>query len=206
MARHPRRTLRPLTVLRLLLGAVAGVAAAVALVAPAEHPPPATTADGAVPVVAAPAAVARAAAPVRVQAPAVGIDSSLDRLGLDSSGALVPPADVTQAGWFAAGPAPGDVGPAVIAGHVDSFRGPAGFFRLDELAAGDEVLVGRADGTTARFTVTRVARYPKTAFPTAEVYGPTPDPQLRLITCGGAFDRGARSYVDNVVVYARQTP
>ncbi|MBW8767444.1 MAG: class F sortase, partial [Geodermatophilales bacterium] len=94
----------------------------------------------------------------------------------------------------------------VLAGHVDSTAGPAVFFRLGELAAGDEVVVGRSDGTTVRFTVTRVARYPKAAFPTAEVYGPTPDAQLRLITCGGDFDRSRRSYADNVVVFARQGP
>ncbi|WP_448627244.1 class F sortase [Geodermatophilus sp. URMC 64] len=142
-------------------------------------------------------------APLRVQVPALGVDSPLPPLGVDAAGALVPPGDPAQAGWFAAGPVPGDAGPAVLAGHVDSSRGPGVFFRLAELAPGDEVRVQRADGTTARFTVTRVARYPKTAFPTAEVYGPTPDAELRLITCGGAFDRVRRSYLDNVVVWAR---
>jgi len=147
-----------------------------------------------------------AAAPLRLQVPAIGVDSPLSSLGVDPTGALLPPADFRRAGWFGAGAVPGEIGPAVIAGHVDSYRGPAVFFRLDELSPGDEVLVQRADGTTARFTVSRVGRYPKSAFPTAEVYGPTPDAQLRLITCGGAFDRSRRSYVDNVVVYARQTP
>lgn len=141
--------------------------------------------------------------PVRVQLPSVGVDSTLARLGTDADGALVPPADFDEAGWFAAGPAPGDTGPAVIAGHVDSSTGPAVFFRLAELAVGDPVLVRRADGTTATFTVTAVDRYAKSDFPTADVYGPTPDPQLRLITCGGDFDRERRSYTDNVVVSAR---
>jgi hypothetical protein len=90
----------------------------------------------------------------------------------------------------------------VITGHVDSVAGPAVFFRLRDVAVGDPVSVVRADGTTARFTVTRVARYPKAAFPAAEVYAPTPGAELRLITCGGAFDRAARSYLDDVVVYA----
>jgi sortase (surface protein transpeptidase) len=91
----------------------------------------------------------------------------------------------------------------VIAGHVDWAGAPGIFARLDEVAVGDPVVVGRTDGTTQRFTVTRVVRYAKTAFPTAEVYGATPDAQLRLITCGGAFDPVSGSYRDNVVVYAR---
>jgi hypothetical protein len=90
----------------------------------------------------------------------------------------------------------------VITGHVDSVAGPAVFFRLRQVAAGDPVSVVRADGTTVRFTVTRVARYPKGDFPTAEVYAPTQRPELRLITCGGDFDRSARSYLDDLVVYA----
>jgi hypothetical protein len=143
--------------------------------------------------------------PTRVQIPSVGVDSTLTRLGIDAAGALVPPEDFGVAGWFTGSPAPGDVGPAVIAGHVDSRTGPAVFFRLDEVAAGSEVLVDRADGTTLAFAVTRVDRYPKDEFPTNEVYGPTPGAELRLITCGGEFDRAARSYADNVVVYARQT-
>ena len=91
----------------------------------------------------------------------------------------------------------------MLAGHVDSTGGPAVFFRLRDVRPAIPSLVTRADGSTVRFTVTRVARYAKTAFPTAEVYGPTPGAELRLITCGGDFDRAARSYRDNVVVYAR---
>jgi hypothetical protein len=142
------------------------------------------------------------AVPVRLQVPSAGVDTALTGIDLDTAGALVPPSDNTLAGWYGAGPAPGDPGPAVLTGHVDSVGGPAVFFRLRDVAVGDPVLVGRADGTTVRFTVTRVARYAKGAFPAAAVYGPTPDPQLRLITCGGVFDRTAHSYQDNVVVYA----
>lgn len=143
-----------------------------------------------------------ATAPVRVRIPAIGVDSPLTVLGVDDAGALVPPADFDRAGWFAAGPSPGDVGPSVIAGHVDSRDGPAVFFRLAELVPDDEILVERADGTTARFTVSRTARYAKDEFPTAEVYGPTPRAELRLITCGGEFDADRGSYRDNVVVAA----
>jgi sortase (surface protein transpeptidase) len=143
------------------------------------------------------------AAPLRLQVPSAGIDTALSAVGLDDTGTLVPPDAPGTAGWFADGPAPGDPGPAVIAGHVDGPYGPAVFYRLRDVAVGDAILVARSDGSTGRFTVTRVARSPKSAFPTGEVYGPTPGAELRLITCGGEFDRAAGSYRDNVVVYAR---
>jgi Sortase domain len=139
--------------------------------------------------------------PERVRVPAIGLDSPLERLHLNAKGALMPPGRFDRAGWYADGTAPGDVGPAVIAGHVDSKAGPAVFHRLRELAGGDRIEVVRG-GTVLRFTVTRIAWYPKNSFPTEEVYGPTPDRQLRLITCGGVFDRSLRSYRDNLVVYA----
>jgi hypothetical protein len=145
------------------------------------------------------------AAPRGVQIPTAGIDTALTPVGLTDGGTLVPPDDPVAAGWLRTGPAPGEPGPAVLAGHVDGTAGPAAFFRLSTVEVGDRVLVARADGSTVRFTITRVARYAKDAFPTREVYGPTPDPQLRLITCGGAFDRAAGHYRDNVVVYARLT-
>jgi hypothetical protein len=181
--------------------AVLAVAGAVVPARPASAPVAVTPAAPAVPVVAESAAAA--APPVRLLVPAAGIDTPLPALHLDAAGALVPPDDVATAGWFADGPAPGDVGPAVLVGHVDSTAGPGVFFRLRDLHAGDDVEVRRADGSAVHFTVTGVARYPKSAFPTAAVYGPTPDAELRLVTCGGTFDRAARSYLDNVVVYAR---
>jgi hypothetical protein len=207
---HRRRS-RGLAVVRLLLALVAVAAGAVALRAPAAAAPDAPArADRvaiasvtAAPVTGAGAPVAQAVPPTRVRVPALGVDSALARLGTDAAGALTPPADFAQAGWFTGGPVPGAVGPAVIVGHVDSWRGPAVFFRLAQLREGDDVLVTRADGTTLRFAVTRVARYAKSAFPTAEVYGPTGDRELRLITCGGSFDRTRRSYLDDVVVFAR---
>jgi len=142
------------------------------------------------------------AGPARLTVPAIGIDTALTPIDLDAAGALMPPADDSRAGWYRSGPRPGDVGPAVITGHVDSTAGPAVFFRLRDAAVGDEITVTGPDGSATRFTVTRVERYPKAAFPAAEVYAPTPGPELRLITCGGAFDRTARSYLDDVVVYA----
>ncbi|MGY1821051.1 class F sortase [Geodermatophilus sp. SYSU D00079] len=195
-----RRPVLPLV--RRLLAATAGVAGAVALLSPA---PAAPAARVTTPVVVE-GAVATSVAPLRVRVPAIGVDSALVRLGVDATGALVPPAEYDRAGWFPGAPAPGDVGPAVVAGHVDSHEGPGVFWRLRELAAGDEVLVDRDDGTTARFVVTGVARYAKDAFPTAAVYGPTPRAELRLVTCGGEFDRARRSYTDNVVVTTVAAP
>jgi hypothetical protein len=139
--------------------------------------------------------------PTRLRVRAIGVDTALEALRLGADGELRPPADDDKAGWYADGTAPGDLGPAVLAGHVDSSRGPAVFYRLRDLRAGDTIEVVR-DGRTLRFTVTATAWYPKRAFPTDRVYGPTPDRQLRLITCGGVFDRRLRSYRDNLVVYA----
>jgi sortase (surface protein transpeptidase) len=141
-----------------------------------------------------------------VEVPGIGVRSDLVDLRLDDTGALEAPTDFARAGWFVDGPQPGQPGPSVIAGHVDSQDGPAVFFRLHELAEGDEVLVHRADGSTIRFAVTRVEQYAKDAFPTDAVYGPVPGPELRLITCGGEFDADRRSYRDNIVVYATALP
>ena len=142
--------------------------------------------------------------PVSLSISAIGVraESLIPLRIVPATGELEAPADFGDVGWYAAGPTPGDPGPAVIAAHVDSRAGPAPFFRLKELRAGDTVVVGRSDGTTATFSVTVVERYPKAHFPTARVHGPTPDRALRLITCGGSFDYAKRSYRDNIVVYA----
>ncbi len=142
------------------------------------------------------------AVPVRLRIPAADVDTPLDRLGRAADGTIEVPSDYDTAGWFQEGPRPGQPGPAVVLGHVDSRRGPAVFFRLSGLAAGAEVLVDRADGSTAAFRVTATHRVPKAAFPTDEVYGPTLEASLRLVTCGGGFDRATGSYRDNVIVYA----
>jgi sortase (surface protein transpeptidase) len=145
------------------------------------------------------------AAPVSVSVPAIDVTSDLLRLGLDDDGAVeVPPLEPDdRAGWYERGPAPGEVGPAVILGHVDSAEhGPGVFFDLGALKAGEEVEVTREDGSVAIFAVDRVEVHPKDEFPTIEVYGNTDDAQLRLITCGGDFDSDARSYEDNVIVFA----
>jgi Sortase domain len=139
--------------------------------------------------------------PTRLKIKQIGVDASLESLHIGKGGVLDPPKTFSKAGWYADGTVPGDDGPAIIAGHVDSKSGPAVFYKLRELQAGDRIQVVRG-GKTVTFTVTSAAWYPKAKFPTAQVYGPTPDRQLRLITCGGVFNHTLRSYKDNLVVYA----
>ncbi len=138
--------------------------------------------------------------PISIEIPAINVRSTLQTLGLDASGALEPPTNQTEAGWYTGSPVPGRNGPAVIAGHVDSVGGPAVFFDLKRLKPGDAVTVGLSSGRRVTFHVMLVKTYPKDAFPTQDVYGARPDPELRLITCGGGFAGG--HYLDNVVVYA----
>jgi hypothetical protein len=139
--------------------------------------------------------------PTQVRIPSIAVDSPLESLAVDAAGALQGPVDFGKAGWYAAGVGPGEIGPAVIAGHVDSAAGPAVFYRLRDLKAGDVIEVARGDRWIP-FRVVASERYPKNQFPTERVYRPTPVPELRLITCGGTFDRTRRSYEDNIVVYA----
>ena len=141
--------------------------------------------------------------PVAVSIPKLGVQSRLVDLGLDADGAMEVPQDPAGAGWFSGGPAPGALGPAVIAGHVTWNGAPAVFHRLGTMRRGDQVTVTRKDGKTAVFTVTRVARFSKSRFPSRAVYGPIDHAGLRLITCGGTYDAARHSYLDNVVVFAR---
>jgi sortase (surface protein transpeptidase) len=140
---------------------------------------------------------------VAVEIPSIGVSSRLIRLGLNADGTMEVPRDYGVAGWFTGGAMPGEDGPAVISGHVDSKSGPAVFYRLRDLGRGDTVRVRRADGRWLAFEVTGSARYAKAEFPTDAVFGPVTGPVLRLITCGGAFDRSSGHYLDNVVVTAR---
>ena len=140
--------------------------------------------------------------PVAVRIPSIGIDSPLIRLGLNADNTLEVPSDFAVAGWYIYRSVPGEPGPGIIAGHVDSQTGPAVFFRLKELEPGATIDVERSDGSVATFTVTAREQYDKDAFPTDKVYGPTSSPQLRVITCGGSFDWNTRHYNDNVVVFA----
>jgi sortase (surface protein transpeptidase) len=152
------------------------------------------------------APTAPAPLPVAVRIPAINVESELITVGLAADGTLEVPQpgpDYDKAAWYEGSPRPGEVGPAVLEGHVDSAEnGPSVFYRLGALAVGDTVDVTRADGSVVTFVVDAVERYPKDEFPTLDVYRNTSGPELRLITCGGEFDEAASSYEDNTVVYA----
>ncbi|MGN9812749.1 class F sortase [Micromonospora sp. BQ11] len=143
--------------------------------------------------------------PTKITIPRIRVDASVMSLGTKPDGTVeVPPLEQAQlAGWYSKGVSPGEVGNAVIVGHVDSAKlGPAVFFSLGATQPGDAVTVTRADGRQVTFTVDAVKSYPKDAFPTELVYGPNERPGLRVVTCGGVFDSTAGSYPDNVVVFA----
>lgn len=144
-------------------------------------------------------------APTRVTIPAIDVSTTLEDLGLDDDDVMETPRDPDQAGWYTPGPAPGQRGPAVIAGHVTWNGARSVFYRLSELAPGDTVTVDRADGRTATFTVDRVEQYPKDEFPTVDVYRNLDHAGLRLITCAGDYSNAEHRYADNVVVYATLT-
>ncbi|GAA4776544.1 class F sortase [Actinomycetospora chlora] len=138
-----------------------------------------------------------------IDAPSIGLSTDdTTSLDLRDDNSLDVPRSASTVGWYQRSASPGEVGPAVLAAHVN-YRGDQGaFVHIGRMAAGDTVEVHRDDGTTAVFAVDRVDQVVKDAFPTEAVYGPTPDSQLRLITCGGVFDERKRSYEDNIVVYA----
>ena len=182
LTRHPTPAMRPVA---------AGVAALPAPTGPIVAPPPS----------AQPAPVA---SPVSLTIPLIGVKTNLITLGLAQGGGMQVPSSTTVAGWYTGSPRPGSIGSAIIVGHIDSESGPGVFFRLSELRRGDDVFVKRADGTTVEFRVTAIQTYLKDRFPTGQVYGPTPDAELRLITCGGAFDAATGHYLSNIVVYATQ--
>jgi sortase (surface protein transpeptidase) len=139
--------------------------------------------------------------PDRLQIPALGLSVALSTLGLNADGSVQVPTTSQQAGWFDLGPTPGQVGSAVILGHVDSYQGPGVFFLLRTLAAGDLVDVDLTDGVTAQFVVNSVGEYSKQQFPAQRVYASHGSSALQLVTCGGTFDHQTGSYLSNIVVY-----
>ena len=141
--------------------------------------------------------------PAVIRIPRLEVEASIIPLGLQEDGSIEVPEDPDQAGWWLGGPEPGEIGPAVILGHVDSQEeGPAVFFYLQYLDPGDEIHIDRMDGSTITYVVESTERHDKDEFPTDAVYGPTEQPTLRLVTCGGDFDFGVRTYEDNVIVFA----
>ena len=200
---------RPLTA-AVLLGAVLTMAIAVAgllLLAPRlSHPPrTASAAPDVLMPLGTPAPLPKpstltAPLPVALQIPAIGVRTRLIQLGITRQGTLQVPSSASVAGWYTASPRPGEIGSSIIAGHIDSYRGPGIFYRLRELHPGNQIYVRQGDGRFAVFRVTAVHQYPKTHFPTAAVYGPVPDAELHLITCGGTYDYTTHNYLSNIVV------
>lgn len=143
--------------------------------------------------------------PTRINYPAIGASSSLIPEGLNPDGSMATPSvhDPGQAGWYTYARRPGEVGPALIMGHVDGDGQRGVFYRLRDAKPGDQVSVARADGSTVHFVVTARRKYPKTAVPWGEVLANRAGPELVLVTCGGPLDRAAHSYLDNIVVFAR---
>lgn len=170
--------------------------------------PPGSTTSGPTPRAATPSVhgpILARSIPTRLTVPAIGVNSTLKQIGLTKDGHIQTPPLVrdSHAYWLDVSPAPGQLGPATIIGHVDSAAyGPGVFFDLGKLRQHDTIEVTRADGTVAVFEVTHVNEYKKTGFPTDAVYGNTDHAALRLITCGGVFDSSERSYESNIVVYA----
>lgn len=143
------------------------------------------------------------AAPATLIIPSIGVRSGLLRLGITKAGQLQVPGIPAEPGWFTGSARPGAIGAAVIAGHIDSQQGPAVFYHLRQLKPGQQVYVRRTDGTLAVFKVTAVQTYLKSRFPASIVYGAVPSAQLRLITCGGAFDPQTGHYLSNVIAFAQ---
>ncbi|MFB7906744.1 class F sortase [Kitasatospora sp. NPDC056076] len=182
----------------------AGQAAPPAAAAPAVPGPAAATAGATAPPAAPGAPVLKRSKPTRLRIPQIAVDAPFTELALGPAGQLnaPPPDDKNLVGWYRDGVTPGERGSSVVAGHVDTTKGPAVFLLLSLLLPGNKVEVSRADGTVAVFSVDNVETFAKNAFPDQKVYGRTPDAQLRLITCGGTYDKKRRDYLDNVVVFA----
>ena len=149
---------------------------------------------------------AQAPTPRRIEIPAIGVSAPVIALGLDADRTMETPKDYADAGWYEPGPEPGERGAAVIVGHVDSKSGPAVFYRLRELRRGDVIRVARVGGSTVRFRVEGLERWPKSAFPTRRVFRRTRLSTLRLVTCSGNFDPSTGHYEDNTIVYAVREP
>ncbi len=182
LTRHSTPTLRPVAAVGAALPAPTGP-----IVAPPQSAEP-----------------AQVASPASLTIPRIRVKTQLINLGLAADGAMQVPSSVSVAGWYTGSPRPGAVGSAIIVGHIDSRTSPGVFYQLPQLHPGDSVYVKRADGSTAEFRVTSIQTYLKDHFPTQTVYGPTPDAELRLITCGGAFDAASHRYLSNIVVYATE--
>jgi LPXTG-site transpeptidase (sortase) family protein len=210
--RSPRRGLWLLLAVAAAVAALVSVGFATGLLGGTTDPAPRTHATSIAPTPDASASAAPAEAvqqyptpmtrsvPTRVVIPSIGVSSTLMDLGLKKDGTLETPPGAFPAGWFTGAPTPGELGPAVIVGHV-RYNTPGVFARLSDMRRGDRVAVRRKDGTTAHFRVTRVEHFAKSSFPTQKVYGNIDHAGLRLITCGG-LDAKTAEFEENIVVFA----
>ena len=145
--------------------------------------------------------------PQRLRIKHIDLDSRISEVGLNLDGTIELPAyDNPIVGWYKFGPSPGEKGPAVIVGHVDTIEGPSIFFNLHKLQIGNVIEIERGDSQVAKFTVTQVKQFSQSNFPTDEIYGDTPDSTIRLITCGGIFDKTTGRYTENTVVFGQLMP
>ncbi len=142
-------------------------------------------------------------APCRITIRSIGVDAPVIELGLRSDGTLEIPTVYSEAGWWKGGAKPGQIGSSVIVGHIDNRRGPAVFYRLPKLKAGDIVTVSRVDKRPVRYVIEDLGVWAKSNFPSEIVYGPSPISELRLITCGGVFNRSTGHYTDNIIAFGR---
>ena len=142
-------------------------------------------------------------APCRVVIPAIGVDAVVIKLGLRSNGTLEVPTIYSQTGWWSGGPKPGELGSTVIVGNVDSRNGPAVFYKLKQLKAGDTVTVARVKARPVRYVIEDIGEWQKSNFPSEIVYGASPLSEIRLITCGGAFNRSTGHYENNIIAFGR---
>lgn len=142
--------------------------------------------------------------PVRIIIPTLNITAEFETpLGLDSEGAVEVPEAYDTVGWYKYGPTPGEIGPAVIFGHVDTYEGPAIFYSLGQLKEGDEIVVEREDGTSVTFAVQGFERVRQDEFPNDRVYGNLSYPGIRLVTCTGIYDKKSQHYSHNLIVYGK---
>lgn len=203
MARSPRRlrTAATTLVLILVLAACSGLADAGSSRTVELSSPPAPEAEPQKQE-SEPKPVARdVAEPVRIRIPSIDVDAEIVEVGLQEDGAMETP-DFGLAGWYTQGPKPGEDGPSVVVAHVDSKAGPDVFYRLKELQAGAEIHIERSDGSTATWVSESIEQTNKDELPVERIWNSTSEPVLRLVTCGGEFDRSVGHYTDNMIVYA----
>lgn len=143
-----------------------------------------------------------ASEPTRVRISSINVNAPLVAVAQKSNGSIEVPAPLDTAGWYSQGPTPGEAGPAVLVGHLDNIHGGAVFWHVPELVPGQIIEINRQDGNTARFVIEKIGQFPQSNFPSATVYGHTDRAELRLITCGGEFNRLTGQYSDNIVVFA----